>query len=46
MNIDWQKDADKQVLTLAKAVKSKQMRKINIENFGSEENKDTVFDSV
>ena len=42
MNIDWQKDADKQVFAFAKAVKSKQMRKIEIENFKSEENKDIL----
>ena len=42
MEIDWQKDADKQVFELAKAVKSKQMRKIEIENFKSEENKDIL----
>ena len=42
MEIDWQKDADKQVFALAKAVKSRQMRKIRIENFKSEENKDIL----
>ena len=42
MQIDWQKDADKQVFAFAKAVKSKQMRKIEIENFKSEENKDIL----
>ena len=42
MQIDWQKDADKQVFALAKAVKSKQMRKIHIWNFKSEENEDIL----
>ena len=42
MQIDWQKDADKQVFALAKAIKCKQMRKIRIENFKSEENKDIL----
>ena len=42
MQIDWQKDADKQVFALAKAVKSKQMRKIEIEKFESEESKDIL----
>ena len=42
MSIDWKKDADKQVFALAKAVKSRQMRKINIENFKSEENEDIL----
>ena len=42
MQIDWQKDADKHVFALAKAVKSKQMRKIEIEKFKSEENKDIL----
>ena len=42
MKIDWEKDADKQVFALAKAVKSKQMRKIAIWNFKSEENKDIL----
>ena len=42
MQIDWKKDADKQVFALAKAVKSKQMRKIHIWNFKSEENEDIL----
>ena len=42
MFIDWKKDADKQVFALAKAVKNKQMRKIKIYNFKSEENKDIL----
>ena len=42
MYIDWQKDADKQVFAFAKAVKSKQMRKINIWNFKTLENKDIL----
>ena len=42
MNIDWEEDADKQVFALAKAVKSRQMRKIRVANFKSEENKDIL----
>ena len=42
MEIDWQEDADRQVFALAKAVKSKQMRKIEILNFGDEENEDIL----
>ena len=42
MQIDWQKDTDKQVFGLAKAVKSRQMRKISIWNFKTEENEDIL----
>ena len=42
MEIDWEEDADRQVFALAKAVKSRQMRKIEIEKFGSEENEDIL----
>ena len=42
MDINWEKDADKQVFALAKAVKSKQMRKIEIYNFNSEQNEDIL----
>ena len=42
MNINWEEDADKQVFAFAKAVKSKQMRKIRIFSFKSEENKDIL----
>ena len=42
MHINWGEDADKQVLALAKTVKCKQMRKIAIRNFKTEESEDIL----
>ena len=42
MLIDWQLDGDKKLLALAKDAKIKQMRKIKIYNFKSEENEDIL----
>ena len=42
MNIDWQLDADKKLLALVKDAKIKQMRRIAIYNFKSEQNKDIL----
>ena len=42
MYIDWQVDADKKLLALAKDTKIKQMRKITILNFKFEQNEDIL----
>ena len=42
MHINWGEDADKQVLALAKTVKCKQMRRIAISNFKTEESEDIL----
>ena len=42
MYIDWEVDGDKKLLALAKDAKIKQMRKIAIYNFKSEENEDIL----
>ena len=42
MIVNWQEDGDKKLLALAKDAKIKQMRKITIRNFKSEENEDIL----
>ena len=42
MLINWELEADKKLLALAKDAKIKQMRKLNIWNFKSEKNEDIL----
>ena len=42
MDIDWRKDADREVFELARAVRSRRMRGIEIWNFKEEQNKELL----
>ena len=42
MKIDWEEDADREVFDLARAVRSRCMRRIRIWNFKKEQNKDLL----